>query len=285
MAIRKLVPNHELVWQLAQSYHQRVSQVSSETNPSVASRMELPNPSMGFARRVGGNPFPAPSTSSTSLGDSLPESGTFGSHLVGNRIQVSQDTDYDNSLNLANSLVRSRHTTPIITTASSLTTASAGTASFSTSSLTGATLEESALKQELPRSSRSLQGNWLAYWQYEIGINHQDPHFHFHQIRLQSFLGHTGTTKCLAPLVGENYFLSGSKDKTVKLWPLYNNGDGTKEVEPRLTYNDHRKSVFYVGQLEASQEVVSCDGTVHLWDQYTGKRSSALYFFFCVQRT
>lgn len=284
MAIRKLVPNHELVWQLAQSYRSRVSQVSSERNPSIASRMELPTPSMGFARRIGCNPFPAPSTSSSSLGDSLPESGTFGSHLVGNRIQVSQDTDYDSSLNLANSLVRSRHTTPIITTASSFTTTSAGTASFSTSSVIGATLEDSALKQELPRSSRSLQGNWLAYWQYEIGLNQQDPHFHFHQIRLQSFLGHTGTAKCLAPLVGENYFLSGSKDKTVKLWPLYNHGDGTQEVEPRLTYNNHRKSVFYVGQLEASQEVVSCDGTVHLWDQYTGKRSSALHFFFCVER-
>ncbi|TMS07143.1 WD repeat-containing protein 81 [Larimichthys crocea] len=71
---------------------------------------------------------------------------------------------------------------------------------------------------------------------------------------------------------GEDYFLSGSKDKTVKLWPLYNHGDGTQEVEPRLTYSDHRKSVFYVGQLEASQEVVSCDGTVHLWDQYVGKQ-------------
>uniref|UniRef100_A0A3B4UDQ1 WD repeat-containing protein 81 n=1 Tax=Seriola dumerili TaxID=41447 RepID=A0A3B4UDQ1_SERDU len=170
-------------------------------------------------------------------------SGTFGSHLVGNRIQVSRDTDYGGSpnLGLANSWGRPN-------------------------------LEDSALKQELPRSGRSLQGNWLAYWQYEIGLNQQDPHFHFHQIRLQSFLGHSGTTKCLAPLAGEDYFLSGSKDKTVKLWPLYNHGDGTQEVEPRLTYNDHRKSVFYVGQLEASQEVVSCDGTVHLWDQYTGKQ-------------
>ena len=276
VAIRKLVPNHELVWQLAQSYHQSLSQGSPETNLTAASRAELPPSSMGlssgFARRVGSSPFPAPSTSSIPMGDSLPESGTFGSHLVGNRIQVSRDTDYDGSpnLGLGNSWGRSSHTTPIITTASTFTTPSAGTASFSSSWVTGPTLEDSALKQELPRSGRSLQGNWLAYWQYEIGLNQQDPHFHFHQIRLQSFLGHSGTTKCLAPLAGEDYFLSGSKDKTVKLWPLYNHGDGTQEVEPRLTYNDHRKSVFYVGQLEASQEVVSCDGTVHLWDQYTG---------------
>ncbi|XP_020509937.1 WD repeat-containing protein 81 [Labrus bergylta] len=277
-AIRKLVPNHELVWQLAQSYHQSVSQVSPGTNLTATSKVDLPPSSAGlssaFGRRVGGSPFPAPSTNSTQLGEALPESGTFGSHLVGNRIQVSRDADFDGSstLGLASSWGRTSHITPIITTSSTFTTSSMGTASLSSSWMADPTPEDSALKQELPRSGRSLQGNWLAYWQYEIGLNQQDPHFHFHQIRLQSFLGHSGTTKCLAPLAGEDYFLSGSKDKTVKLWPLYNHGDGTQEVEPRLTYNDHRKSIFYVGQLEASQEVVSCDGTVHLWDQYTGKQ-------------
>ncbi|MEQ2188700.1 hypothetical protein GOODEAATRI_017651, partial [Goodea atripinnis] len=268
-AIRKLVPNHELVWQLAESYHQSVSQVTTETRHSSSSRLE-PASSSGLGRQVVCNPFPNSTHSSTTQGDSLPESGTFGSHLVGNRIQVSRDNEFDGSTNhsLASSWGRTSHATPIITTASTFSTPSAGVSSF-TSWIAGPSPEDSALKQELPRSSRSLQGNWLAYWQYEIGINQQDSHFHFHQIRLQSFLGHSGTIKCLAPLVGEDYFLSGSKDKTVKLWPLYNHGDGTKEVEPRLTYSEHRKSVFYVGQLESSQEVVSCDGTVHVWDQYT----------------
>uniref|UniRef100_A0A674ETG0 Uncharacterized protein n=1 Tax=Salmo trutta TaxID=8032 RepID=A0A674ETG0_SALTR len=108
-------------------------------------------------------------------------------------------------------------------------------------------------KSELPRSGRSLQGNWLACWQYEISLNQQDPHFDFHQIRLQSFLAHSGMAKCLAPLAGEDYFLSGSTDKTVKLWPLYNPCDVTRVVEPRLTYMDHKKSVFCVGQLEGDQ--------------------------------
>uniref|UniRef100_A0A087XDC7 WD repeat-containing protein 81 n=1 Tax=Poecilia formosa TaxID=48698 RepID=A0A087XDC7_POEFO len=228
-AIRKLVPNHELVWQLAQSYLQSLSQGTSETSLSSSSRLE-PASSSGLGRQ----------------GDSLPESGTFGSHLVGNRIQVSHDNEFDGNAN--HSLASSWGTW-----------------------IMGPSQEDSALKQELPRSTRSLQGNWLAYWQYEIGINQQDSHFHFHQIRLQSFLGHSGTVKCLSPLVGEDFFLSGSKDKTVKLWPLYNYGDGTQEVDPRQTYSEHRKSVFYVGQLETSQEVISCDGTVHVWDQYTGK--------------
>nr|XP_057936402.1 WD repeat-containing protein 81 [Doryrhamphus excisus] len=272
VAIRKLVPNHELVWQLASSYHQSVSHDLREAN--AVSRMDLPPSSSSFSRPSGCSPFPSPSISSTPLGDPLPESGTFGSHLVGNRIQVSRESYYSSSPNmgLASSWGCSNHITPINTTASAITTSSITTAPFSSSWVTGPPPEDSALKQELARSGRSLQGNWLAYWQYEIGLNQQDPHFHFHQIRLQSFLGHSGATKCLAPLAGEDYFLSGGKDKTVKLWPLYNRGDGTQEVEPRLTYNDHRKSVFYVGQLEASQEVISCDGTVHLWDQFTGRQ-------------
>ncbi|XP_057694255.1 WD repeat-containing protein 81 [Corythoichthys intestinalis] len=267
MAIRKLVPNHELIWQLASSYHQSVSH--------TASSIDMP-PSSSFGPRKPAcyGPFPSPSTSSTPLGDPLPESGTFGSRLVGNRIQVSRDSYFGGSPNmtLGGSWGQTNHITTTISTPSTVNTPSISALPFSSSWVTGPPLEDSALKQELARSGRSLQGNWLAYWQYEIGLNQQDPHFHFHQIRLQSFPGHSGATKCLASLAGEDYFLSGGKDKTVKLWPLYNHGDGTQEIEPRLTYTDHKKSVFYVGQLEASQEVVSCDGTVHLWDQYTGRR-------------
>ncbi|XP_054315720.1 WD repeat-containing protein 81 isoform X3 [Pongo pygmaeus] len=91
------------------------------------------------------------------------------------------------------------------------------------------------------------------------------------KIRLQSFPGHSGAVKCVAPLSSEDFFLSGSKDRTVRLWPLYNYGDGTSETAPRLVYTQHRKSVFFVGQLEAPQHAVSCDGAVHVWDPFTGK--------------
>lgn len=264
------------MWQLSQSYHESVSQENPNRN-LTSSRVEIPPSSAGLSSY---NPLPAPSTHFRPLEDSLPESGTFGSQLIGNRIQVSQDTDFGGTSNLSSSWGRSAITGPIVTTSSTFTSSATGTSLFSSPRGTGHAPEDSALKQELSRSGRSLQGNWLAYWQYEIGHNQQDPHFHFHQIRLQSFLGHSGTAKCITPLAGEDYFLSGSKDKTVKLWPLYNQGDGTQEVEPRLTYNEHRKSVFYVGQLECSQEIVSCDSTVHLWDQYTG--NIHLSQIFCV---
>ncbi|XP_066520401.1 WD repeat-containing protein 81 [Hoplias malabaricus] len=275
--IRKLVPNHELVWGLAQSYHVRASPGSPESNLGSAQRAEFTASSMGLSPSLSNqmvrSPFPAPSSTSTPLGgDSVPESGTFGSHLVGNRIQVPRDTETGGSPNLSSLDTWVRPHISYATQAAITTTAGPILSLSSSSWVLGHTPEDSALKQELPRTSRSLQGNWLAYWQYEIGLNQQDSHFHFHQIRLQSFIGHSGTVKCLAPLAGEDYFLSGSKDKTVKLWPLYNYGDGTREVEPRLMYTDHRKSVFSVAQLEALQEVVSCDGTVHLWDQFTGKQ-------------
>lgn len=273
-AIRKLVPNHELVWSLAQSFHERASPGSPEANPAGGQKTSTAGMSPSVGRQMGRSPFPAPSSTSTPVGgDILPESGTFGSHLVGNRIQVPRDTEACGSPNLSSLETWGRPYVghgPQTSLASTALSSTGPSFSLSSSWVLGPTPEDSALKQDLPRSSRSLQGNWLAYWQYEIGLNQQDSHFHFHQIRLQSFLGHSGTAKCLAPLAGEDYFLSGSKDKTVKLWPLYNYGDGTREVEPRLTYTEHRKSVFYVGQLEALQEVVSCDGTVHLWDQFTG---------------
>ncbi|XP_028818419.1 WD repeat-containing protein 81 isoform X2 [Denticeps clupeoides] len=280
-AIRKLVPNHELVWRLGQSFHDKVSPGSPD--PSAGQRVEMPpSSSLGLSpnigQRFGRSPFPAPSSTSTPLGgDTLPESGTFGSHLVGNRIQVARDSEPGGSPNLSlmdnwQRTYPSHAQTAAMASSTYITSSAIPSISLSSSSwVLGPTPEDSALKQELPPSSRSLQGNWLAYWQYEIGLNQQD-HFHFHQIRLQSFLGHSSTVKCLAPLAGEDYFLSGSKDKTVKLWPLYNHGDGTREMEPRLTYSEHRKSVFYVGQLEALQEVVSCDGAVHLWDHFTAKQ-------------
>ncbi|NXB75109.1 WDR81 protein, partial [Donacobius atricapilla] len=233
--IRTVVPNHSLVEKLAGLHLENVNPqnlqvVSLEQTPSVVGSDQEPR---------GAEPFSSPQEDT--------HSGTFGSVLVGNRIQVPMDTQREGL---------------------GLLRLSAGADGFAPSS---SGEEENALKHDLPRSTHMLCGNWLAYWQYEIGVSQHDPRFHFHQIKLQSFSGHSGAIKCVAPLGSEDFFLSGSKDKTVRLWPLYNYGDGTSEVPPRFTYAEHKKSVFYVSQLEAPQHVVSCDGTVHIWDQFTGK--------------
>ncbi|NXW73433.1 WDR81 protein, partial [Hirundo rustica] len=232
--IRTVVPNHSLVEKLASLHLENVNPqslqaVGLEQTPTAVSSDQDPR---------GAEPFSSPQEDT--------HSGTFGSVLVGNRIQVPVDTQREGL---------------------GLLRLGAGADAFVPSSSS----EESALKHELPRSTHALCGNWLAYWQYEIGVSQHEPRFHFHQIKLQSFSGHSGAIKCVAPLGSEDFFLSGSKDKTVRLWPLYNYGDGTSEVPPRFTYAEHKKSVFYVSQLEAPQHVVSCDGTVHIWDQFTGK--------------
>uniref|UniRef100_A0A8D0GSV9 WD repeat-containing protein 81 n=1 Tax=Sphenodon punctatus TaxID=8508 RepID=A0A8D0GSV9_SPHPU len=224
--IRTIVPNHVLVGRLAGLYLESV-------NPkSLGLASQEPELSVICLDQDARGTVPCEDS----------HSGTFGSVLVGNRIQVPTAAQHEG-------------------------VSSPRADGFCPS--TGG--EENTLKRELPRSAHLLCGNWLAYWQYEIGVSQHDARFHFHQIKLQSFVGHLGAIKCVAPLSGEDFFLSGSKDKTVRLWPLYNRGDGTSETEPRLTYTQHKKSVFYVSPLEAPQQVVSCDGTVHVWDPFTGK--------------
>ncbi|KAG8450775.1 hypothetical protein GDO86_003152 [Hymenochirus boettgeri] len=220
--IGQLIPNHELIWKLTMVHQEAVTPKD----------IESPVPSLAYNSR----------TASFYKADDDGQSGTFGSVMIGNRIQIPKDILYPVSRSTCHSPV---------------------TENFQ--------CDENSFKQDIPKSAQGLCGNWLAYWQYEIGVSQQEPHFCFHQIKLQSYVGHSGAIKCVKPLTGEDFFLSGSKDKTVRLWPLYNYGDGTRDIEPRHTYADHKRSVFYVGQLESVQQLVTCDGAVHIWDQFTGK--------------
>merc|ERR1719318_232708 len=136
-------------------------------------------------------------------------------------------------------------------------------------------------------SARQLKGNWLAYWEHEIGRDEREALFNLKQIKLQSFTGHTGSVRSLAVLDNENSFLSGGKDRTVRLWSIRNVGEGEAMVGAQSVYSGHRKSVFSVSFLPGPGLAVSCDGGVQLWDPFvlgtvrefdTGKESSRVTF-------
>ena len=58
--------------------------------------------------------------------------------------------------------------------------------------------------------------------------------------------------------------------RTVKVWSLRSQGDGSAVMNPQWSYSQHKKSTFFVTFLAATQHAASCDSTVHVWDPFVG---------------
>ncbi|XP_078488031.1 WD repeat-containing protein 81-like isoform X2 [Ciona intestinalis] len=114
-----------------------------------------------------------------------------------------------------------------------------------------------------------LTGNWLAYWEHEIGLPDTDNQIHFNQINLQNFTGHNGAIRCMCVNNSEEWFATGGKDKAVKIWSLQNTT--SDYIKPSYVYTSHKKSPSHISILESDNTMLTCDGSVHVWDPYTGQ--------------
>lgn len=118
---------------------------------------------------------------------------------------------------------------------------------------------------------QQLQRHWQDFWVGHASAGRRHHGYAFRDMRLQRFVGHTSSIRALAVTDDETMVVSASKDKTVRLWQVSGRFQGDNQGSAcKRTYKRHRKAVIDVLYAHETGSVVSCDGTVHVWDAETG---------------
>lgn len=118
--------------------------------------------------------------------------------------------------------------------------------------------------------SYELVGNWCnSINKLSPNIKNDSIEESFNGYKLQSYIGHTNAITDFCIHASEQYFLSGSKDSTIKIWSLKPKGSGNSQLACQSTYHRHKDSITKVIQLFSNNQIVSCDGNVHIWDPIT----------------
>lgn len=127
-----------------------------------------------------------PTNSSVNADQEQQAANSFGTQVVGNRIEVVSP--------MAQPLTRVKSSDLPLQSLNSMEV-----------------LDMVAYKFEHLPNTRFLKGNWLAYWRHEITRSDKDTSLNLKQIKLQSFVGHTNSVRSILALDNENSFISASK--------------------------------------------------------------------------
>ncbi|XP_078593902.1 WD repeat-containing protein 81-like [Branchiostoma floridae x Branchiostoma japonicum] len=250
--MERILKNHDLIWKLSSTYETALSTHNLGAQPGADVLSDNDDETPSSENRTAWFVDMGAKVSSQEKSEDTQEFG-YNVQMVGNRIELRSDPAPEPAASVAPK--------PAIQTRLQKHFAEGPPV-----------MDETVCpsRVDLPRSERHLKGNWQAYWDYEIGLGERDNVFHFNQIKLQTFHGHSNSVRSLYIMDMENAFMSASKDKTVKLWSIRNHGDGYSRSGCRWTYTQHRKSVFHVGMVEPLRLAASCDTNVHLWDPFVG---------------
>lgn len=156
----QVVSNLPLILNLCYEYNHSASSSSSSKSISSPEKKKTTD-KREFSRSIYGNTNIKKNNEFGGSGDNVNDnnntnlySNSFGTTVIGNRLDINRIDERNNNIIGPMEL-----------------------------------LDLAAYKFDQLNNIRDLKGNWLAYWEHEIGRSEKDNHFNLKQIKLQAFAG------------------------------------------------------------------------------------------------